>query len=363
MRLSNLEIDQFKNYEHYTAEFCKGVNVFTGLNGSGKTNLLDAIHYLALTKSFLNYTDRQNIRFEQSFFSIKGLFKQDDGEGLDINLVFNANDKKVVKKNNVPYERLADHIGLIPMVVVSPQDSTLITEGSEIRRRLLDTTLSQIDQSYLQELMKYNRALVQRNTLLKQAYSGAPVSSESLDIWDSILVTTGTPIFKQREAFLSKIIPQVQKHYKTLSSARETINLVYESSLHEGDFLSQLQNQHTIDLKKQYTTTGIHRDDVGFYLNDKPIKKYGSQGQQKSFLLALKYTLFNYLKQQKKTTPILLLDDIFDKLDYQRVKSLMDMLSKNTSAQIFITDTERDRIEPILQELNLEHKIFELNHG
>lgn len=297
MYLSRLDIEHFKNYDQFSGEFSPKMNVFTGLNGSGKTNILDAVHYAALTKSFLNYTDRQNIQFDQEYFSIRSTFVDASKDVLDVSIFFSPNEKKVIKKNNVPYEKLADHIGLIPLIVVCPQDSELITEGSDVRRKLIDSILSQMDSSYLANLMKYNRALIQRNILLKQFHRSNSLQADSLEVWDDVLVDLGQEIFKKRILFFKEITPWVENYYQILSSSREQIQLSYESSLQSGDYLTQLKNSVSVDIHRQYTTLGIHKDDVLFHLNHQAIKKFGSQGQQKSFLIALKFALLNYLKQ------------------------------------------------------------------
>lgn len=360
MRLKSLFLENFKNHHQTTFHFKEPVILFIGKNGTGKTNALDAIHYLCLTKSFLNYSDRQNIRFDQHFFTISGFFETTQHQDLEIFLSLTEQDKKALKKNNVLYDRLSDHIGLIPCVVVSPQDIDLITEGSELRRKLIDTVLSQIDTEYMHLLIKYNRALVQRNGMLKQCQiRGLKFEEEVWEGFEAILHDQGTQIYHKRMDFVKELIPLVQEAYKTISNDSEQASIFYESSLHHQNFLQELREKRTLDIQKQYTTQGIHRDDLLFSLQEKPLKKFSSQGQQKSFILALKFAFLQLVNLKTQKSPILLLDDIFDRLDSTRLEALLKMVTSSAS-QLFITDTESDKLCEILQKQRVSHQIISL---
>lgn len=362
MHLKTLSLINFKNYDEGEFSFSDTVNAFTGNNGAGKTNLLDAVHYLALCKSYFNPIDSQQIKYEKDFFVIQGKFTKNETDEL-IGVGVKKNQKKQFKRNKKEYSRLADHIGLFPLVMISPNDISLILEGSEERRKFIDNALSQTDTQYLDELIIYNKTLQNRNALLKSNAERGNFDASLLEIFDEQLVNCGTKIFEKRKAFIEIFMPVFNKHYQYISSQTEVVELAYESQLFIGDFKTLLNNTLQRDRILQRTTTGIHKDELVFTIGQMPLKKFGSQGQQKSFLIALKlaqYTILNHLKGYK---PLLLLDDIFDKLDEHRIKKLMTMVSDDDFGQIFITDTNTSRIKYIFNEIGKMPKIFEIDKG
>ncbi|MBA3899071.1 MAG: DNA replication and repair protein RecF [Bacteroidetes bacterium] len=363
MQLKKLSLINFKNYSNASLEFCGKFNCFVGNNGQGKTNLLDAIHYLAFCKSFFNPIDSQNILFDSPFFVVQGEFEK-DGHIENIYCGLKRNEKKQFKKNQKDYSRLADHIGFIPLVMVSPSDGDLITEGSDIRRKFIDNVISQYDKQYLEKLIQYNKVLAQRNALLKSFFEGRFFDADSLEIWDMQLVPLGEELHKKRKKFIVDFSPHFQKYYSHISDNKEPIMLEYESQLNEGrPFEEILKESLPKDRSALYTTCGIHKDDLAFTINGYPVKKMASQGQQKTFLLALKLAKFAFLKKVKKIQPILLLDDILDKLDESRVSRLMEIVGSDDFGQIFITDTHPERILNILAGINVLHKSFQIEKG
>jgi len=363
MYLRSLSLVNFKNYPQAELSFSEHVNCFTGNNGEGKTNLLDAIHYLSFCKSFFNPIDSQNILHEAPFFVIQGVFVSDEAKEEEIYCGLKRNQKKQFKRNKKEYSRLADHIGLFPLVMISPADSELITEGSETRRRFLDTVIAQFDKEYLDHLIQYNKALSQRNALLKQFADSRKFDKDSLEIWDVQLVELGTAIHNKRAAFVKSFVPIFQKYYELISGGKEKVKLNYHSHLNEGAFATTLSNALSRDRALQYTTVGIHKDDLEFSISEFPVKKFGSQGQQKSYLIALKLAQFDFIKKVKKLTPILLLDDIYDKLDDQRVKELMKLVSSDSFGQIFITDTHGDRLQKLFKKSDADFRSFRIVNG
>ncbi len=358
--ISKLSLIQFKNYEEVSLEFSPRINCFVGDNGKGKTNLLDAIHYLSLTKSFFNNVDQQNIRHGQEFFVIQGEFVR-NGNTERIYCSVRAGKKKICKRNNKDYERFSDHVGLLPVVMISPADSALILEGSEQRRRFLDTVISLYDRPYLQALLKYNRALMQRNKLLKQIEFKGEMAVDELELWDAQLIGPGTEIYRKRKEMVDKLVPVFQEYYNEIAGGREKVGLEYRSPLHEKDFETLLRESRQKDRVLQYTTAGIHKDDLVMTLDGYPIKKVGSQGQQKTFLVALKFAKFGFIRDMKGVKPILLLDDIFDKFDAKRVFQIIRLVARNEFGQIFITDTDADHLKGILKELDTDHRIFRID--
>lgn len=360
MHLSSLSLINFKNHTEQQFELCPEINVFTGDNGVGKTNILDAVHYLSLCKSFLNSVDKQNIKIDTSFFMVQGVFSREE-KPYHISCSVQTGQKKKVKRNKKEYEKLADHIGEFPVVVISPYDSNLISEGSEVRRKFIDSIISQYDKRYLEALMKYNKVLQQRNSLLKQFQEYRLFDLESIEVWDAQLIQLGNTIHAKRGSFLVDFLPKFQYFFNLISEGKEDIGIAFNSQLTDQSFEQLLINSHKKDAKTGYTTAGIHRDDLVFTIhNEQPIKKFGSQGQQKSFLIALKLTQFNYIEQLTGKKPILLLDDIFDKLDHKRVESLMRMVSEGTFGQVLVTDTDKVRIEKVFSAIDCKREIFEL---
>jgi DNA replication and repair protein RecF len=362
MFLEKLSLLNFKNYSGAELIFSDGVNAFVGDNGEGKTNLLDAIHYLSLCKSYFNPADSQNIKHDAEFFTVQGIYGVVDGfENIYCGL--KRAGRKIFKRNGKEYERLAEHIGLLPVVMISPVDGMLITEGSEERRKFIDSIISQFDRLYLEDLINYNKVLSQRNALLKQFANSRMYDADSLEIWNEQLISLGEKIYEKRLAFVNECLPIFKKHYESISGGKENVSVVYESHLHKGNFRNVLNAALEKDRLLQFTTTGIHKDDLLLNIGEYPVKRFASQGQQKSFLIALKLAQFDFMKEIKKQKPILLLDDIFDKLDDQRVRHLMELVSHENFGQIFITDTHPERVKKIFEKINVPLRTFLVEGG
>ena len=362
MHLSHLHLVNFKNYEEVDISLIDGINGFFGPNGSGKTNILDAVYYLSMCKSYLNVLDRQNIRFNEQFFSILGDWIK--GEQLfQIHCAVKINAKKVFRKNKKEYEKLADHIGQFPVVMISPYDRDLIAEGSELRRRWMDGILSQLDREYLDQIQRYGKVLEQRNALLKNMFEHRLFDEESIEPWNIQLVELGIKIHEKRKLFVNQFIPYFQDFYQNISSGSEEVSFSYKSQLNETDFSTLLKASERKDAATQYTNVGIHKDDLVFLINGHPVKKFGSQGQQKSFIIALRLAQYEWLKNHLNVKPVLLLDDIFDKLDALRVAKLLELVSNNYFGQVLVTDTDEDRLSKILLDLTIEKKLFTVNFG
>lgn len=362
MYLQNLSVLNFKNYIEANLEFSEKINCFVGNNGAGKTNLLDAIHYLSFCKSYFNLLDNQNIKHDADFFVISGNFLKNDSID-DVLCSLKRNQKKIFKIHKKEYERLADHIGLFPLVVISPADYMLINEGSEIRRKYIDSVISQFDKIYLDNLINYNKAIAQRNSLLKDFYEKRFFDMTLLEIWDEQIIPLGEHIYKTRRSFLEEFIPIFKQHYHFITNGKEDVDIEYESQLNEGDFGELIK--HAIDRDKmvRFSTIGIHKDDFVFNIAGYPVKKFGSQGQQKSFIIALKLSQFDFTRNIKGYKPILLFDDIFDKLDNDRVSKIMQLVSNNSFGQVFITDAHPERIDAIFAKIDTEGKVFEVANG
>ncbi|GAB1462308.1 DNA replication/repair protein RecF [Pedobacter sp.] len=362
MRLKNLTLLNFKNYSTADLRFTKTVNAFVGNNGAGKTNLLDAIHYLCLCKSYFNPIDSQQIKTGEELFLVQGDFDRDN-KNEKISCGLKRNQKKSFKRNKKEYDKLANHIGLFPVVMISPYDINLIIDGSEERRRFIDNVISQTDSRYLDELIVYNKHLLNRNALLKQIAATRTLDVALLQILDEQLVHSGTVIFKKRKQFLLDFIPFFDKHYRFLTSDAEQVSLTYQSQLNEQSFENLLAQSIEKDRLLERTTTGIHKDELQFEIAGMPMKKFGSQGQQKSFLIALKLAQYSYLQKFKSFKPLLLLDDIFDKLDNHRIHKLMEMVSHHDFGQIFITDANKGRVQTVFNEIAVEIDLFEVEDG
>lgn len=362
MLLRSLSILNFKNYPDATFTTDRRINAFTGANGAGKTNILDAIHYLALCKSYFNPVDSQNVLHEEPFFVIQGTFEH-ESESFEIHCSVKKGQRKVFKKNKKEYERLADHIGLIPLVMATPADTDLILEGSEIRRKFVDSVIVQYDREYLESLINYNKSLVQRNTLLKQFQETGSFDRESLALWDYRIIEVGKIIHKKRSDFYSDFLPLFNENYLDLSGGNESVSLLYDSDLNDTEASLLIEKTLDRDRISGYTTGGIHKDDFEFLLGSHPLKKTASQGQQKSFLIALKLAQYKWLKQKKGVSPLLLLDDIYDKLDDTRVQKLMKIVSDDNFGQVFITDTSSSRIQHVFSLLNLSASIFSVDNN
>ena len=359
MHLKQLSLVNYKNFESREFEFDNKINCFVGNNGIGKTNILDAIYHLALGKSYFNPIASQNITHEKDFFLLEGSFEK-NGRGEKIICSLKKGGKKMIKRNGKVYDRLSDHIGLLPLVMISPSDRDLILEGSETRRKFMDGVISQSNPDYLRNLIRYNKVLAQRNSLLKFFALNNTFDAETLSVYDEQLQLLGTSIFMERQRFLEAFVPLFRKQYQAISGGNEVVNLRYQSTLLDGELLDQLQSGINKDRALQYTSVGIHKDDLRFEISDHPIKKFGSQGQQKSYLISLKFAQFQLIKQQEKTTPILLLDDIFDKLDVNRVAHIITLVEDENFGQIFLSDTHPERTENVVRAIHQSYKIFKL---
>jgi DNA replication and repair protein RecF len=362
MYLQQLSVINFKNYTEAELTFSEGVNAFTGDNGAGKTNLLDAIHYLSLCKSYFNPIDTQQIKQGTDFFIINGNFSKNRKQEK-IACAVKRNQKKQFKHNKKDYTRLADHIGLFPLVMISPYDTSIITDGSEERRKFIDNVLSQTDNHYLDEVIAYNKVLNNRNAFLKLIADTGRYDPHLLEVMDEQLINAGNSIFKKRQAFMEGFTEIFNKHYQFLTGDAEKVDLIYESQLLQEGFAALLKKSIERDRVLERTTAGIHKDDLQFAIHELPMKKFGSQGQQKSFLIALKLAQYTFLTQQKGFKPLLLLDDIFDKLDDKRVTKLMQMVSDNDFGQVFITDTSLNRVQAIFNEMGVAIKLFKVSGG
>jgi len=362
MWLQKLSLINFKNYEEAELNLSMSVNAFTGNNGAGKTNLLDAVHYLSLCKSYFNPIDSQQIKQGTDFFLVQGAFDKDESVEM-VSCSLKKNQKKQFRRNKKDYQRLADHIGLFPLVMISPYDISIIIEGSEERRRFIDNVISQTDTNYLDELITYNKCLLSRNALLKKIAETGRYDPELLEIYDEQLVSSGKRIFNKRQTFMDSFLPVFNKHYSYLSEDAEQVELIYDSQLHQEEFSVLLKRSSERDRVLERTTSGIHKDDLQFSIHGMPMKKFGSQGQQKSFLIALKLAQYSFLQQEKGYKPLLLLDDIFDKLDDSRIHKLMQMVSEDDFGQIFITDTSSSRIKRIFDGIGVDVRIFTVDKG
>ena len=359
MFLKELSLTNYKNFESLKFSFDTKIICFVGLNGVGKTNILDSIYHLSYTKSYFNPIPSQNIKHGETFFFISGKYMIDDKEE-NILVSLKKGDKKIIKRNNKLYKKFSDHIGKIPLVLISPDDRNLIIEGSETRRKFIDGIISQTDKEYLNNLIDYNKTLKQRNALLKMFYDNSENIRKTIDIYDRQLSSDAHKICDKRREFLNEFIPIFKSRYKELSNDKENVEIKHSSDISPDQNLYKLlKNNLEKDLKFQYTTKGIHKDDLNLNLDNFPIKKYGSQGQQKTFLIAMKLAQFDYLSKLD-SKPILLLDDIFDKLDDARVKQIINLVNQEKFNQIFISDTNKTRSENIIKRVNKSYKIFEI---
>ena len=359
MILKTLSLLNYKNFDSKTFEFDQTINCFVGNNGVGKTNVLDAIYHLSFGKSYFNPVASQNIKHDEDFFVLNGeYFKNDEIENIVVSL--KKGQKKVIKRNSKVYDKFSDHIGFLPLVIISPADRDLIIEGSDTRRKFIDSVISQSNKSYLAYLINYNKVLSQRNSLLKYFAANHTYNQDTIDVYNEQLSQYGTEIFEIRKAFLDTFVPLFKARYKAISNTTENINLTYNSNLFKDDLITLLKQNINKDKALQYTSVGVHKDDLIFTIDDHPIKKFGSQGQQKSFLIALKLAQFDCLKSQSGTNPILLLDDIFDKLDENRVAQIIKLVNDENFGQIFISDTHADRTEAAVKQVHQSYKIFKL---
>jgi DNA replication and repair protein RecF len=362
MYLRKLTLTNFKNYEAGEMEFSPKINCFVGNNGVGKTNILDAIHYLSLTKSFFNAVDSISIKHGEDYFIVQGVFSR-EGEEDNIYCAFQKQKQKLLKRNGKEYQKLSEHIGRYPVVMISPADSSLVTEGSEERRKFMNKIISQYNGEYLDAVLRYGKALQQRNRLLKDFKTSGRFDPEMISIWDEQLVKYGEFIFRERQLLADELIPVFQEYYEMISGGREKVRLHYGSQLSDGSFRDALLSTVSRDRYLEYTTTGIHKDDLLLEMDGYPVRSLGSQGQQKSYLVALKLAKFDYIKRKAGFAPILLLDDIFDKFDSVRVEQIIKLVGNHRFGQIFITDTHQDRLQRILSSHDIHFRLFSISEG
>jgi DNA replication and repair protein RecF len=359
MHLKTLNLINYKNFKNQTFEFNSKVNCFVGSNGVGKTNILDAIYHLSFGKSYFNPITSQNIKHGEDFFVVDGRYSKDLKEEKII-VSLKKGGKKVIKRNSKSYNRFSDHIGLLPLVIISPVDRDLITEGSDLRRKFIDGVISQNDKIYLDQIIRYNKILFQRNSLLKQFYLSRTFDHDTIEIYDEQLSKIGNLIFNKRKEFLELFSPIFFEKYSIISNNKEKVNLNYKSQLKNHRLQDLLISNIEKDKVLQYTSAGTHKDDIEFLIGNYPIKKFGSQGQQKSFLIALKLAQYEVLKAKSGNSPILLLDDIFDKLDSERVKQIIKMVNDSNFGQLFISDTDAKRTENVVKSAHDNYEIFKL---
>jgi DNA replication and repair protein RecF len=361
--LKKLRVINFRNYSDTRLDLTGRVQCFVGKNGSGKTNLLDAVHYLSFTKSALNPSDHQNIRIGADHFFIQGEFQKEE-QTHEVTCAYRLGSKKVVTEDREEYLKFSKHIGKYPLVLVAPNDIELVWDGSELRRKFIDNLLSQINPEYLENLIRYGQYLKQRNALLKLFSERVSIDQDMLDAYDRHLIPAGNFLYEQRRAMLAEFHPVFEGHYKFLvDGAPENVQIIYRSELESDDFKGMLRKNLQRDIVLQRTSVGVHRDDFSFLLNEQELKRFGSQGQQKSFLIALKLTEFQMLARHKKMNPLLLLDDIFDKLDDLRIHKLISLVANGTFGQLFITDARSGRSQEILREAGVESQVFEVENG
>ena len=358
MILEKLTILNYKNIGEVTLDFSPKVNCFIGHNGVGKTNVLDAIHYLSFCRSSISNTDSQVIRHGEEFFMLEGRYATDEGEPEIVYCGMKRGTKKHFKRNGKEYRRLSEHIGLIPIVMVAPADNMIIDGQSEERRRLMDMVISQFDHAYIDHLSRYTKALQQRNSLLRQ---DEEPDASLLDVLEEQMGYEGECVFAAREAFVNELIPVFQRYYEAISGGREEVGISYESHCRRGPLCEVIRRDRFKDSAVGYSLHGVHRDDLLFTLGSHQMKREGSQGQNKTFAVALKLAQFDFLKRTaSRTTPLLLLDDIFDKLDSDRVERIVEIVSASGFGQIFVTDTNRDHLDKILARSGGDYKIFEV---
>ena len=362
MHLEQLSLINYKNILELDLEFSPRINCFIGNNGMGKTNLLDAVYYLSFCKSYFSSTDQFNINHDAQFMVLEGKYTRKDLEEV-VYCGVKRGQKKNFKRNKKEYKKLSEHIGLLPLVMVSPADGRLITDASEERRKYMDSVISQYDRKYLDDLIRYNRVIQQRNKLLKDFAGGTRFDEDTLSIWDEQLVGLAAEIYTKRKDFVHKLMPVFQEYYSIISQGNELVGLEYKSQLHDHTMRDLLDNARWKDQVVQHTTVGVHKDDLVLNLGNYPIKKMGSQGQKKTYLIALKLAQFEFIKQIAGFTPILLLDDIFDKLDTNRVEQIVKLVSEDRFGQIFISDTNRDHLNEILSGSALEYQLFVIHDG
>jgi DNA replication and repair protein RecF len=362
MHLIDFRLLQFKNYADQRLSCDARLNCYVGPNGAGKTNLLEAIYYLCLGKSYWNHLDTYLVRHGDDFFRLEGRFARADQEEQVV-VKYRNRQRKEIERNGAPYQKLSEHVGRYPVVIVTPDDTSLVSEGSEARRRLLDNTLSQTDERYLQDLMQYNRLLRQRNALLKSYDDPRRIPTDMLEVYDGQLAPLAGRIYSQRAAFVAQFNERLSTAYASIAAEREAVRCTYKSQLHDTAYAELMNGRRQKDKALQRTTGGPHRDDLVFTMNEHPLKRIASQGQLKSFVLALKLAQYQVLRDRHGLTPLLLLDDIFDKLDGQRVRALLELLLEPGYGQIFLTDTDPRRIEELVRQVTSSYRVFAIADG
>lgn len=360
MYLKSLSLLNYKNFESAGFTFDDKINCLVGPNGIGKTNILDSIYHLALGKSYFNPITSQNINHNADFFVVDGEFEK-NGRTEKITVSAKKGHKKVIKRNGKTYEKFRDHIGFLPLVIISPSDRDLIVEGSDTRRKFMDGVISQGDRVYLEQLINYNKVLSQRNSLLKYFAANRTFDSDTLEIYNHQLQETGPKIHEKRKEFLAEFIPIFKKRYAAICNDREQVDLIYKSQLFNKGLDLLLSENLQKDMALQYTGTGIHKDDLALEIDGHTVKKFGSQGQQKTYLIALKLAQYDFIKNQSKQNPILLLDDIFDKLDEQRVSHIVDLVTKDGLGQLFLSDTHAERTENVVKNNTSHYQMIDLS--
>ena len=361
MILKKISILNFKNIREASLELSPKMNCLIGHNGVGKTNFLDALFYLSFCKSSLNPVDSQIMTHDSDFFMVEGLYEDESGKQTDVYCGMKRGTKKHFKRDKKEYKRLSQHIGLIPLIMASPGDSSIISGGSEERRRFMDIVISQYDSVYIDALSAYNKALLQRNALLKM--ENEP-DVALLDIWEEEMARNGEVVYAKRRAFVEEFVPVFQKIYAVISGGKERVSLTYVSHCQRGPLLDVIRRDRFKDRAVGYSLHGVHRDELEMMLDGYMMKREGSQGQNKTYVLSLKLAQFDFLcRTASKTTPLLLLDDIFDKLDAQRVEQIVKLVSGDGFGQIFVTDTNRDHLDRILHNGCFDYKLFYVDDG
>lgn len=357
--LEKIVISDFRNIQLQELEFSPNINCISGNNGEGKTNLLDAVYYLSMTKSAFATSDRFNFRHGTEEFSLAGTYRMDNGLSSRFSMKMTSKGEKKVRRDDKPYSRVSEHIGVLPVVMVSPSDISMVSESGEDRRRFMNAVLSQMDQSYMSSLQQYNRLLMQRNKLLKDQVADQGL----LEVIDMRMSTLAEPVFQARRKFVEDLRPIVSEYYKAVSGDSEQVDIEYDSELFKASLDQILASAFDRDRALRYTSSGLQRDDLKFMMNGHPIRRYGSQGQQKSFLVALKFAQYEIMKRSYGFAPILLLDDVFDKLDMGRIANLLQMVSGQDFGQIFITDSNKVRMSGIVDRLTSDRAYFETVAG
>lgn len=357
--LKKISIINYKNILDKEYELDPKINCFVGDNGVGKTNILDAVYHLSMGKSYFNVKNDQLINRGKDYMLVDGVFELNN-KNESIVFSLKIGEKKVLKRNGKPYKKFSNHIGLIPVVLISPYDNDLINEGSSERRKFIDSIISQNDKEYLINLIAYTRVIQNRNKLLKQYNRSVDFDLDTIKVYDDQIYKLSEPIFKARDKFIKEFTPLVLEKYKNISDDKEKISIKYKSDLINNNIENLIKDSFQKDVILQYTSVGLHKDDFVFNIDENRIKRFGSQGQQKSFLIALKLAQFDYLKNETGNSPILLMDDIFDKLDLMRVKRIVEIVNSTNFGQLFLSDTDKERIEKVLSSLNLSSKIFEV---